>query len=92
MIQDTRKAKQIQITEYFSMRRLTADSRNHVVPFYDAFMDNFSPHIQFMVMPVLRRFDDPEFRLVVDVVDFVSQVLEVRLSFGLICGLFWVLG
>jgi len=76
MIQDSRKVKQIQITEYFSSRKMTADSRNHVVPFYHAFMDNFSPHIQFMVMPVLRRFDDPEFRLVCDVVDFVSQVLE----------------
>ncbi|KAF8958502.1 kinase-like domain-containing protein [Flammula alnicola] len=76
MIQDPKKIKQIKITEYFSSRRMTSDSRNHVVPFYDTFGDSFSPHIQYMVMPVLRRFDDPEFLMVCEVVDFVSQVLE----------------
>jgi hypothetical protein len=77
MIQDPKKLKQIQITEYFSSRRMTSDSRNHVIPFYDTFADSFSPHIQYMVTPLLRRFDDPEFMMVCDVVDFVSQVLEV---------------
>ncbi|KAF8166987.1 hypothetical protein BJ912DRAFT_797366, partial [Pholiota molesta] len=76
MIQDPKKLKQIQITEYFSSRRMTSDSRNHVIPFYDTFADSFSPHIQYMVTPLLRRFDDPEFMMVCDVVDFVSQVLE----------------
>ncbi|KDR84181.1 hypothetical protein GALMADRAFT_56099 [Galerina marginata CBS 339.88] len=76
MIQDPRKIKQIKITEYFSSRKMTADSRNHVVPFYDTFGDQYSAHIQFMVMPVLRRFDDPDFLMVCEVVDFVSQVLE----------------
>lgn len=31
-----------------------------------------------MVMPVLRRFDDPEFVAPCEVVDFISQALEVR--------------
>lgn len=57
------------------------DSRNHVVPFYATFSDYESPDIQFMVMPVLRRFDDPEFMLGCEVIDFVSQVLEVRCVF-----------
>lgn len=56
---------------------MLSDSRNHVVPFYDAFKDSRTPHIEFMVMPVLRRFDDPEFTMVFEVVDFVTQCLEV---------------
>ena len=80
MIQDYRKLRQIQITEYFSTRRMTEDSRNHVVPLYDVFVDALTPHIQYMVMPVLRRFDDPEFITVGEVVEFISQVLEVRRS------------
>jgi len=77
MIQEPRKARQIKITEYFSTRRMTGDSRNHVVPFYDNFGDSYTPNIQFMVMPVLRRFDDPEFVMVCEVVDFITQALEV---------------
>ncbi|KAJ3511341.1 hypothetical protein NLJ89_g4151 [Agrocybe chaxingu] len=76
MIQDPKKMRQIKIVEYFSTRRMSSDTRNHVVPFYDTFGDSFSPHIQYMVMPVLRKFDDPEFLSVCEVVDFVSQVLE----------------
>ena len=30
-----------------------------------------------MVMPYLRPFNDPEFRTIGEVVDFVSQTLEV---------------
>ena len=55
------------------------DSRNHVVPFYSTFSDREYPDIQFMVIPVLRRFDDPEFTFGCEVIDFVSQVLEVRI-------------
>lgn len=76
MIQDYRKQRQVQITQYFSTRRMTEDSRNHVVPLYDVFIDSITPHIQYMVMPVLRRFDDPEFVTVGEVVEFISQVLE----------------
>ncbi|PPQ68619.1 hypothetical protein CVT25_005529 [Psilocybe cyanescens] len=76
MIQDRRKLRQIAIVEYFSTRRLSEDSRNHIVPFYDSFGDTFSPHIQYIVTPVLRRFDDPPFLMACEVVDFVSQVLE----------------
>jgi len=64
---------------------MTEDSRNHVVPLYDVFVDAVKPHIQYMVMPVLRRFDDPEFVTVGEVVEFISQALEVRrscLNFG----------
>jgi len=57
---------------------MTEDTRNHVVPCYDAFIDGFVPHIQFIVMPVMRRFDDPPFWMASEVMDFVTQVLEVN--------------
>lgn len=60
------------------------DSRNHVVPFYATISDYDSPDIQFMVTPVLRRFDDPEFMFGSEVIDFVSQVLEVRCVFFMV--------
>jgi hypothetical protein len=78
MIQDPKKLNQIKITEYFTSRRMIEDSRNHVVPFYSTFSDR---GIQFMVMPVLRRFDDPAFMFGCEVIDFVTQILEVRCTF-----------
>jgi hypothetical protein len=56
---------------------MTSDTRNHVVPIFDSFPDAFEPIFQFLVMPILRRFDDPEFNAPCEVVDFISQALEV---------------
>ena len=43
----------------------------------DAFPDPLFPNRSLMVMPYLRPFDDPEFVLVGDAIDFVTQMLEV---------------
>lgn len=69
---------QVRILDHFSTRRMTSDTRNHVVPRFDSFLDSYDPNLQFIVMPVLRRFDDPEFVAPCEVVDFISQALEVR--------------
>ncbi|PPR04658.1 hypothetical protein CVT24_011876 [Panaeolus cyanescens] len=76
MIQDARKIKEIQVVQYFSSKKLANEPRNHVVPYYDSFQDALSPDIHFLVMPSLRRFDDPDFTIVSEVVDFVTQALE----------------
>ena len=60
---------------------MTGDTRNHVIPLFDTFADPCIPYIQFMVAPVLRRFDDPEFIAPCEIVDFISQALEVRALF-----------
>jgi len=77
MVKEPSKTRQITISEFFSSRRMTNDTRNHVVPLYDKFVDVYTTDIQFMVMPVLRRFDNPEFVASCEVIDFVSQALEV---------------
>ncbi|OCB92166.1 hypothetical protein A7U60_g458 [Sanghuangporus baumii] len=52
------------------------DPRNHCVPIIDSFADASDEKIEFLVMPLLRRFDDPSYRAVNEVVDFLKQTLE----------------
>ncbi|KAL5513740.1 hypothetical protein ACEPAH_4140 [Sanghuangporus vaninii] len=52
------------------------DPRNHCVPITDSFADNLDERIEFLVMPVLRQFDNPPFRAVNEVIDFLKQTLE----------------
>jgi hypothetical protein len=42
------------------------------------FPGSILPDVEYIVMPVLRPYNDPEFSFVGEVVDFVTQVLEVR--------------
>ena len=58
--------------------------RDHCVPILDAFQDPISPDVSYIVMPLLRAFDDPEFGAVGEVVDLVTQLLEVRQTFRFI--------
>ncbi|RDX48603.1 hypothetical protein OH76DRAFT_1404513 [Lentinus brumalis] len=53
-----------------------AHPENHCVPVVDVFPDPLEPGRTLMVMPWLRPFNDPEFVIVGDVIDFVTQMLE----------------
>ncbi|KAH7889230.1 kinase-like domain-containing protein [Phlebopus sp. FC_14] len=52
------------------------DPHNHCVPIIDNFPDNTDPHVHYIVMPLLRAFNEPDLETVEDVVDFVDQTLE----------------
>ncbi|KAL5492960.1 hypothetical protein ACEPAI_4408 [Sanghuangporus weigelae] len=52
------------------------DEKNHCVPILDAFPDETDNSIEFVVMPVLRKFNSPPFVTVSEVVDFFRQTLE----------------
>lgn len=54
------------------------DARNHCVPILDYIEGDEGENISFLVMPLLRKFDDPPFYFVEEIVDFVRQTLEVR--------------
>lgn len=54
------------------------DSRNHCVPVLDSFDAFDDPRRTIVVMPLLRRFDDPPFETVWEVVECVRQLFEVR--------------
>ncbi|KLO08592.1 hypothetical protein SCHPADRAFT_908516 [Schizopora paradoxa] len=63
---------EFEIAKFFTTLR---DPRNHCVPILDSFEIEGDEAI-YMVMPLLRDFNDPPFYAVKDVVDFVHQTLE----------------
>ena len=54
------------------------DKTNHCVPILAVFYDDWDSKYQYIVMPVLRPFDDPNFTTFGEVIDFVNQTLEAR--------------
>jgi len=59
------------------------DPANHSVPILDTFEDLVDNSISYLVMPFLRLIDNPPFEVVEEVLDFVDQILEVRLEHDL---------
>ena len=55
-----------------------SDPNNHTVPLLGIVRGNmYDGDCDFLVMPLLRPFDDPPFVYVEEVVDFVRQTLQV---------------
>jgi hypothetical protein len=74
-----KKSDETQIDLFFSSQALKS-SNNHCVSIHASFNDLIEPETKFIVMPLLRPFDDPEFGAVGEVVDFVTQMLEIGKS------------
>ena len=70
---------EVEIAKYLSSEELRRDTWNHCAPILDTFIDpdHAYPDAHFLVMPLLRPFDDPEFSALEEVVDFVDQILAV---------------
>ncbi|KAI0351964.1 kinase-like protein [Trametes cingulata] len=51
------------------------DPANRAVPVYGVLPDPFDANLSLMVMPFLRRCNDPEFSVVGEVVEFVDQMI-----------------
>ena len=70
---------EVEIAKYLSSDELRRDTQNHCVPIIDTFVvpNPAYPDAHFLVMPLLRPFDDPEFGALEEVVDFVDQILAV---------------
>ena len=73
-------SEELQIALFFSDESRKNDARNHAVPILDAFEDSQDPSASYIVMPLLHRLDEPPFSDVCDVLDFVTQTLEVRIA------------
>ncbi|KDQ16997.1 hypothetical protein BOTBODRAFT_106372 [Botryobasidium botryosum FD-172 SS1] len=71
----TQSANEIEISRYLSQEDFLTDRRNHCVPLLDV-LDSGEGEDVFLVMPLLRDFEDPELESVDDAVDFVGQTLE----------------
>ena len=68
------------IARMLSAPPLRDDPAIHAVPILDVFQDEENGYITYLVMPLLRHIDDPPIEAVGDVVDFVDQLLEVRVD------------
>lgn len=68
---------EVEIAKFLSSPALRDHPFNHCVPVLDAFTDPIQPDRTYIVMPNLRPFDLPKFRYIGEVVDFVSQTLQV---------------
>ncbi|KAH8111764.1 kinase-like domain-containing protein [Phellopilus nigrolimitatus] len=68
-------SREAQIGLMLSSSERLSDPTNHCVPIFDMFVEEDNQTV-FIVMPLLRRFNDPEFEHVDEAVDFVRQALE----------------
>lgn len=73
-----RDSPEVSIAQYLSSPAVPHDLQNHCVPILDILPDPFEAKTMLMLMPYLRPFDDPPFTALGEVVDFVSQTLEVQ--------------
>ncbi|KAF8163595.1 kinase-like domain-containing protein [Crassisporium funariophilum] len=71
-----KRKQEVDIVRYLSSSQLLLDKTNHTVRILGIFQDPYNPEIEHLVMPVLRPYDSPEFGVIGEVVDFVTQVLE----------------
>lgn len=69
--------REFEIACFLTSPEKLQDPRNHVAPILDHYVDETDPNIQFIVMPLLRPFDDPPFYSVAEAIDFMQQTLEV---------------
>lgn len=72
-----RTSNEIAIAKIFSSERNREQLKNHCVPILDHFYDRIDPKWDYLVMPLLRKFDSPEFYAASEVIEFVRQTLEV---------------
>ena len=80
MLRIASSGEEIKIAQMLSEPERRQDAHNHAVPIVDDFLDDTDPEIAFLVMPLLRPFDDPPFASVDEVLDCIRQLLEVGIT------------
>ena len=74
---------EVEIGRFLSTKHMLHDPTNHCVEILDYFRDSIDPEVEYIVMPLLRPFNDPAFCVIGEVVDFVTQVIEVSIPLHL---------
>ncbi|KAI0358587.1 hypothetical protein OH77DRAFT_1474343 [Trametes cingulata] len=67
---------EVAIGQYFSSGPISSDPRNHCCPLYDVLQDPKDDDLQIIVMPLLRRYNNPPFETIGEAVEFFRQVFE----------------
>ena len=65
------------IAVYLSSSPLASDPRNHCCPVLEVLHDPYDADMQYIVMPLLKNFQDPKFVTVGEAVEFFRQAFEV---------------
>lgn len=77
MINPSKHPFQVEIASYCSSEDLASDIQNHCVPLYEVLTVPNITDTVILVMPLLRRWDEPHFATVADGMDFAKQLLQV---------------
>jgi hypothetical protein len=72
---------EVEIGEYLSGDALRMDAQNHSVPLLEVLQVPDDDSLVLLVMPLLRKFNDPPFLTLGEVVECVRQAFEVGLEF-----------
>lgn len=67
---------EVEIMLYFCSESMATHPHNHAIPLYEVLELPEDPDKVIMVMPLLRRFNDPQFQTVGEVVEFFRQIFE----------------
>lgn len=72
-----KNSEELRIIRHFSSAKLRSDPKNHAIPLLEVISDDESQS-DILVLPLLRRYNNPPFEFVDEVIEFVRQTLEVR--------------
>ncbi|KAJ7164807.1 kinase-like domain-containing protein [Mycena crocata] len=75
-ISRTRYPSEVDIVGWFSEEPQRSDPENHCVPVREILQSPHDPDIQFIVMPLLQKYDKPRFDTIGEAVAFFRQILE----------------
>lgn len=71
---------EVDIATHFSTEPWVSHDHNHCVPAYEVLPVPGDEDSSFIIMPLLREFDDPPFETVGEVIESLRQLTEVSLS------------
>lgn len=74
-------AQEIKTLSYLNSPDRMQNPQNHTVPLLDYIGNKSEGEQDYIVMPLLRPFDNPPFEVVGEVLDFIGQTLEVLTPF-----------
>jgi hypothetical protein len=79
-VSPTYHPNEVEIGQYLDGDALRQEASNHTVPLLDVLQVPNDDAVVLLVMPMLRKFDDPPFGTLGEVVECVKQAFEVRLE------------
>ena len=69
---------EVEIGSYFCSEPLASHPRNHCIPIYEVLDIPDKTNEVLIVMPLLRKYDDPRMKSIGEAVEFFRQVFEVK--------------